>query len=101
MMMNGSRVNPNVKKDPFQDYDIVYVVMEMESFTSNYNWVDYFGRKIRRRLHSFPFDFLFLDQFVNIPRLCPIFTEICRLKAHSLNREMKDDFARLFLSRDC
>ena len=26
--MNGSRANPNVKKDLFQDYDIVYAVME-------------------------------------------------------------------------
>lgn len=27
--MNGSRTNPNVKKDIFQDYDIVYVVNEI------------------------------------------------------------------------
>lgn len=26
--MNGSRTNPNVPKDLFQDYDIVYVVKE-------------------------------------------------------------------------
>lgn len=26
--MNGSRANPNVEKDPYRDYDIVYVVTE-------------------------------------------------------------------------
>lgn len=46
VMMNGSRVNPNVKKDRFQDYDIVYVVTEIESFTSDHSWVDYFGERI-------------------------------------------------------
>lgn len=30
--MNGSRTNPNVKKDIFQDYDIVYVVKENRPF---------------------------------------------------------------------
>lgn len=30
--MNGSRTNPNVPKDAFQDFDIVYLVDDMESF---------------------------------------------------------------------
>ena len=30
--MNGSRANPKIKRDIFQDYDIVYVVKETESF---------------------------------------------------------------------
>ncbi|KFN02048.1 aminoglycoside 6-adenylyltransferase [Bacillus clarus] len=43
VIMNGSRVNPNVKKDCFQDYDIIYVVKEIQSFTSNHNWIKRFG----------------------------------------------------------
>lgn len=31
--MNGSRTNPNVPKDPFRDYDIVYVVTDMQSLS--------------------------------------------------------------------
>lgn len=46
VIMNGSRTNPNVKKDCFQDYDIVYVVRDIESFTSNHGWVDRFGDRI-------------------------------------------------------
>lgn len=30
--MNGSRTNPNVPKDPFRDYDIAYLVTDMQSF---------------------------------------------------------------------
>ena len=37
VIMNGSRVNPNVKRDCFQDYDIMYVVNDIQSFTSNHN----------------------------------------------------------------
>lgn len=44
--MNGSRTNPNVPKDCFQDFDIVYLVTDMESFISDPNWVDVFGERI-------------------------------------------------------
>ncbi|WP_439875803.1 aminoglycoside 6-adenylyltransferase [Bacillus mycoides] len=43
VIMNGSRVNPNVKRDCFQDYDIIYVVKDIQSFTSNHNWIQRFG----------------------------------------------------------
>lgn len=41
--MNGSRANPNVKKDIFQDYDIVFVVTETKSFLNDKNWISGFG----------------------------------------------------------
>ncbi|MEH7382130.1 aminoglycoside 6-adenylyltransferase [Bacillus sp. JJ1533] len=41
--MNGSRTNPNVPKDIFQDYDIVYVVTETESFIMDEYWIHIFG----------------------------------------------------------
>lgn len=41
--MNGSRTNPNVPKDIFQDYDIVYVVSETRSFIEDKNWITLFG----------------------------------------------------------
>lgn len=41
--MNGSRTNPNVPKDRFQDFDIVYVVTETASFLRNKNWIHVFG----------------------------------------------------------
>lgn len=41
--MNGSRTNANAPKDIFQDYDIVYVVMETASFISDEQWIEQFG----------------------------------------------------------
>ncbi|WP_226087616.1 aminoglycoside 6-adenylyltransferase [Mesobacillus sp. S13] len=41
--MNGSRTNPTVPKDIFQDYDIVYVVTEIASFLEDEDWINIFG----------------------------------------------------------
>jgi len=41
--MNGSRTNPTVPKDIFQDYDIVYVVTETASFIHDQEWIAVFG----------------------------------------------------------
>lgn len=41
--MNGSRTNPNVKKDKYRDYDIVFVVKETKSFLENRKWISVFG----------------------------------------------------------
>lgn len=41
--MNGSRTNPNIVKDIYQDYDIVFVVSETKSFLENKNWISVFG----------------------------------------------------------
>ena len=44
--MNGSRVSSTAKKDPFQDYDIVYYVEDIDSFLKDHSWIDYFGERI-------------------------------------------------------
>lgn len=41
--MNGSRTNPNVPRDIFQDYDIVFVVKETKSFIEDKTWIRKFG----------------------------------------------------------
>lgn len=46
VMMNGSRVNPNVPRDDFQDYDIVYFVTETDSFRADPPWIDRFGERL-------------------------------------------------------
>lgn len=44
--LNGSRTNPNAPKDLFQDYDVIYVVEETESFRQDRSWIDRFGRRL-------------------------------------------------------
>lgn len=43
VILNGSRANPNIEKDDFMDYDIVYVVEETLPFIKNKNWINHFG----------------------------------------------------------
>ena len=50
VIMNGSRVNRNVTPDPFQDYDIVYVVTEITAFIADHSWVDVFGKRLIMQL---------------------------------------------------
>ncbi|WP_217558849.1 aminoglycoside 6-adenylyltransferase [Paenibacillus sp. GbtcB18] len=44
--LNGSRTNPNVSKDFFRDYDIVYLVTDVESFRNDPDWVNMFGERL-------------------------------------------------------
>jgi aminoglycoside 6-adenylyltransferase len=43
VILNGSRLNPNVPKDLFQDYDIIYIVTEVMSFRRDPGWIVRFG----------------------------------------------------------
>jgi aminoglycoside 6-adenylyltransferase len=44
--MNGSRTNPSVPKDIYQDYDIVFVVTETASFIADKDWIFYYGNPL-------------------------------------------------------
>lgn len=46
VVLNGSRANPNAPKDKYQDYDIVYVVREFDSFLADHSWLDVFGQRL-------------------------------------------------------
>lgn len=50
--MNGSRVNPKAPKDFFQDYDIVFLVEDFESFVINSSWLNVFGRRLIMQVPS-------------------------------------------------
>ena len=44
--MSGSRTNPKALKDEFQDYDVVYVVDDLDNLTSDLSWLDQFGNRL-------------------------------------------------------
>ena len=44
--LSGSRTNPKAPKDEFQDYDVVYVVDDLDNLTSDLAWLDLFGTRI-------------------------------------------------------
>lgn len=43
VIMNGSRANPEAPRDPFQDYDIVYLVTDVAPYIHNLDWIQRFG----------------------------------------------------------
>lgn len=44
--LEGSRTNPNITPDAFQDYDITFFVTDMQSFLSSDQWLDLFGERL-------------------------------------------------------
>ncbi len=44
--LEGSRANPKVPKDIFQDYDVVYIVTQTKSFREDRQWIDRFGKRL-------------------------------------------------------
>ena len=43
--MSGSRTDTKAPKDEFQDYDVVYVVDDLDNLTSDLSWLDQFGTR--------------------------------------------------------
>ncbi len=45
-VLSGSRTNPSVSQDPFQDFDVVYVVTDVAPFVADPSWINRFGERI-------------------------------------------------------
>lgn len=50
VLLNGSRANPKVIPDKLQDFDIVFIVDNLKSFTGDLRWTNIFGEKIISQL---------------------------------------------------
>ena len=46
VVLSGSRTNPKVQTDEFQDYDLVYVVDDIDNLTNDLSWLDQFGKRV-------------------------------------------------------
>lgn len=44
--IEGSRIHPKITKDALQDYDITYIVTNMNTFIKDEEWLDIFGKRI-------------------------------------------------------
>lgn len=44
--MSGSRTDTKASKDELQDYDVVYIVDDLDNLTSDLSWLAYFGERI-------------------------------------------------------
>lgn len=73
--MSGSRTNPKAPKDEFQDYDVVYVVEDLDNLTSDLSWLDRFGKRLIEQYNVLGHRRLYLMLFEDGNRidltLCP------------------------------
>ena len=44
--LSGSRTDTKAPKDEFQDYDVVYVVDDLDNLTNDLSWLDQFGKRV-------------------------------------------------------
>ncbi|ATH94125.1 aminoglycoside adenylyltransferase [Bacillus glycinifermentans] len=90
--MNGSRTNPNVPKDPFRDYDIAYLVTDMQSFFDDPDWIDVFGERI---IMQTPEDMeLFPNELGDRFTYMMLFTDGNRIDLMLIPLEEKDEYCR-------
>ncbi|OOZ76071.1 aminoglycoside adenylyltransferase [Bacillus cereus] len=104
VIMNGSRVNPNVKKDCFQDFDIIYAVKDIRTFTSNHNWIHRFGEimivQMPEEMSLIPADedgkFPYLMQFMDGNRI-----DLTLVPVELINNFVRQDsLSKLLLDKD-
>lgn len=105
VLLNGSRANPNVEQDIFQDYDIIYVVNNLSNFLNNHSWIDVFGD---RMILQMPEDmelyppspelegvFSYLMQFMDGNRI-----DLILVPLENLSRFVDDSLCKLLLDKD-
>jgi aminoglycoside 6-adenylyltransferase len=103
VIMNGSRANPNALRDPFQDFDIVYIVTEVAPFRHNPEWIERFGEMMVMQLPDEMQDpppdtdgsYAYLMQFMDGNRIDLSLVSISRFK----ERE-RDSLSILLLDKD-
>ena len=73
--MSGSRTDTKAPKDEFQDYDVVYVVDDLDNLTRDLSWLDRFGNRLIEQYNALGHRRLYLMLFEDGNRidltLCP------------------------------
>ena len=73
--MSGSRTTPDFPKDEFQDYDVVYIVENLEELISDLSWLNQFGNRLIEQHNLLGHRYLYLMLFEDGNRidltLCP------------------------------
>ena len=73
--LSGSRTNQKIQTDEFQDYDVVYIVDDLDYLTRDLSWLDQFGKRIIEQHNVLDHRHLYLMIFKDGNRidltLCP------------------------------
>ncbi len=103
VIMNGSRTNPNAPRDPFQDFDVVYIVTDVVAFKDNTDWIQRFGEimilQMPENMQNPPPSqdggFVYLMQFTDGNRI-----DLGIYPLRKLNELEKDSLSLLLLDKD-
>ena len=73
--MSGQRTNPKAPKDEFQDYDVVYIMEDLDGLIADLAWLDRFGKRLIEQYNVLEHRRLYLMLFEDGNRidltLCP------------------------------
>ncbi|MCG4435969.1 aminoglycoside 6-adenylyltransferase [Erysipelothrix rhusiopathiae] len=102
--MNGSRVNKEIEKDSMQDYDIAFIVDNLEYFINHQSWLEPFGKVLMmQRPDDFTLfgqsksrDYHYLVQFEDGVRIDFTFIAIENLEAYL----QEDHLVEIILDKD-
>lgn len=108
VVLNGSRVDPAVTPDPFQDYDVIYAVTAVEPFLAAPDWIGVFGEMLimqtpddmgeaaARRSAREPRDsYTWLMQFADGNRI-----DLTCMRTDRIDRVLSDSLSRTLLDKD-
>ena len=99
VVINGSRVNPNVKHDIFCDYDMICFVHDIEKYVGGQSWIQSFGDLVIMQFNrhdDFPDDhFVFLMQFADGVRI-----DLSFAKMKMISSSLEDSLTVVLLDKD-
>jgi len=103
VILNGSRANPDAAGDIFQDFDVIYVVMDVASFKKDPIWIKRFGEIMIMQLPDDMkdpppvdgFSYAYLMQFADGNRI-----DLTLYPVDRLNEMEEDSLCLLLLDKD-
>jgi aminoglycoside 6-adenylyltransferase len=103
VILNGSRANPRARKDIFQDFDVIYVVNDADSFVADPKWIERFGERMILQMPDAMGDsppqaggrFAYLMQFADGHRI-----DLTLLPATKFSEMPRDSLSVLLLDKD-
>lgn len=103
VILNGSRANPNAPRDIFQDFDILYLVTEVDPFRDDHTWIQRFGELMIVQMPEAMQDpppqndgsFTYLMQFTDGNRI-----DLSLFPIAKLNQLENDSLSVLLLDKD-
>ncbi|NPU99852.1 MAG: aminoglycoside 6-adenylyltransferase [Brevinematales bacterium] len=97
VILCGSRADKNALHDKYSDFDIVYIVRYIQSFTESDAWLDRFGERLIMQkpadFYNRPYDyngnqnFIYLMQFTDGNRIDLTLSDISNIQTWIENRE--------------